>query len=142
MPIKKTWFVRLVLVFVTIYTLLPFINGVGCDFEHEFESKTYKLEAECKLGILIHQSQDKISGEIKLKRMMWGFWGGYNYTLSLDSVVLKNPDVLNKRQSALYDVHRLIVGYRYNVLDGIVWIYDKPVEVIYATEGNGVFGFW
>ncbi len=126
----------------TIFVLSPFINGLGCNFVQENDSETYFQKGYCKSGIIIIETRDKITGEVKIKKMLWGFWGGYNYTWHISTKIIKNGENLKPSKFALYSAYRVIAGYRIAGNLSSYWVYDQPFEVVYTTENKGRLGFF
>lgn len=126
-----------------LFVFKPFINGVGCNFILEAESVNYIQKNKCKMGILVIHTEDKISGRIIVKKMMWGYWKGYNYTWNIETKILKDSVNSMKSKTDLYQVHNLIVGKSYKVKDKpkLAWVYDEPFEVIYFTSDKAKLAF-
>ncbi|MCS0038324.1 hypothetical protein NB607_15250 [Vibrio alginolyticus] len=135
-PLRSKALTGTACVLVTAFVLRAFINGLGCRFTLESESKSYIQKSYCKMGILIIETHDKLNGEIKVKKMRWGFWAGYNYTLHINTKTIRHPDTAIFSKTARYDAYNLIGGKSYSVKDKgkIAWVYDEPFEVIYLTS--------
>lgn len=123
-------------VLITAFVLRAFINGLGCRFTLEGDSTNYLQKSYCKMGILTIETHDKLSGEVQVKKMRWGFWAGYNYTWHIETKTIREADAATLSKTARYSVYSLIGGRAYNVKDKekIAWIYDEPFEVIYLTS--------
>ncbi|MCR9845777.1 hypothetical protein [Vibrio antiquarius] len=126
-----------------LFIFKPFINGVGCNFTLEAESVNYIQKNKCKMGILVIHTEDRFSGQIVVKKMMWGYWEGYNYTWNLETRIIKDSVNSFRSKTDLYHVYNLIVGKSYKVKDmpKLAWVYDQPFEVIYYTSDKAKLGF-
>lgn len=74
--LKNKVFLSFLCFFMTLFVFRAFINGLGCSFSLESESVNYFRKSQCEMGVLVIETQDKLSGEVKIKKMRWGFWGG------------------------------------------------------------------
>lgn len=134
--------ILLFLLLINVYVFAPFINGIGCDFILSNDSESYYQKGYCKNGLLIIETKDKITGEEKIKKMLWGYWRGYNYTWQINSKIVKEGVGSEYSKSVLYSAYKLIVGGYFPSTDQVFWIYDKPFEVIYSTKNEGRLGFF
>lgn len=127
---------------MNLYIFAPFINGVGCDFVLSNDSDSYYQKGYCKNGVLIIETKDKITGEEKLKKMLWGYWRGYNYTWQINSKIVNEGTGSEYSKSVLYSAYKLIVGRYFQSTNQAFWVYEKPFELIYSTANNGSLGFF
>lgn len=135
-PLRSKVLTGAACVLMTAFVLRAFINGLGCRFTLESESMNYFQKSHCKMGILVIETQDKLNGEVKVKKMRWGFWAGYNYTWHIETKIVRDADTALFSKTARYKAYRLLGGRAYNVKDKgkIAWLYDEPFEVIYLTS--------
>ncbi|OXX36160.1 MULTISPECIES: hypothetical protein [unclassified Vibrio] len=144
LKLKINWLLLLIVTLSSIYTFKPFINGFGCDFEREVETISYYKKGYCNSGIMIIETEDKVTGTVKLKKFLWGHWQNYNYTLRIQTQTLSSPSPSMTRRLSLYDVTPIVSAYRIpfeNQSMKSALLYDKPFELIYITDGIGKLGF-
>lgn len=140
--LKSKLFFILVLL-VTIYVFKPFLNGVGCDFVHTFESERFIQKDYCKYGIMTIITKDKSTGHSNVIKMLWGFWDGYSFEYLLSS----NAQPMNTRtedDSLLYNARSLVSGRKAfdTCSRHCYWIYEEPFEAFYKLDRRGKIAFF
>lgn len=127
-----------------IHSTYPFINGVGCKFTFIHDGKYSLQEGVCKAGILDVYIKNKVDGSVILKKFIWGYSKDYIYTYNVKRQEIKAPnDNSVDRINKLYDVSRLISGYRVKVGEvggTYLTFYDQPIEIIYVSKVKGKMG--
>ncbi|MDL0445806.1 hypothetical protein [Vibrio alginolyticus] len=96
------------------------------------------------MGILVIETQDKLTGEVMVKKMRWGFWGGNNFTWSISTSIIVPANVTEFSETLRYSAYNLISGKVYEVKneEKIAWIYEEPFEVIYLTGNKAKLAFY
>ncbi|WP_167426920.1 hypothetical protein [Vibrio diabolicus] len=129
---------------MTLFVFRAFINGLGCSFSLESESVNYFRKSQCEMGVLVIETQDKLSGEVKIKKMRWGFWGGNNYTWNISTSIIVPANVAEFSKTVRYSAYNLISGKAYKIKDEekIAWIYEEPFQVVYLTSNKAKLAFY
>lgn len=129
---------------IVLGPLAPFINGMGCDFTFAHKGEYNYRQGYCKNGELTVYIKSNNSGHVYIKKMQWGYIGGYVYTYRLSNPVqpaLKDISVF----SALHDMQNLSIGYiikspgnksAYSVY------FQRPVETISRSNIKGKLGYY
>ncbi|HBC3522774.1 TPA: hypothetical protein KDZ30_001249 [Vibrio alginolyticus] len=96
------------------------------------------------MGVLVIETQDKLTGEVKIKKMRWGFWGGNNYTWNISTSIIVPANVTEFSKTVRYSAYNLISGKVYKIKnkEKIAWIYDEPFDVIYLTSNKAKLAFY
>lgn len=71
---------------LTLFTLKPFINGLGCKFKYLNESPIIMHEIYCKNGILVSDFFNKKSKVRTIRKSLYGYWGGFAYNIPIYQV--------------------------------------------------------
>ncbi|GHX29412.1 hypothetical protein VCSRO12_2241 [Vibrio cholerae] len=132
----------LIISIISIFVFKPFLNGLGCNFVHIFESERYIQKDQCKFGVMTVQTKDKLTGDYSILKIIWGFWGDFSFELLLSSYFNVNETNFDNK-IILYESHRLVSGHKafsHCSMD-CYWVYDEPFEAFYTIERRGKLGF-
>lgn len=68
---------------LTLFTLRPFINGLGCKFKYLNEGPIIAHEVYCKNGILVSDFFVKHSKVRTIRKSLYGYWDGFAYNIPI-----------------------------------------------------------
>lgn len=85
----------------TIFTLKPFINGLGCDFNFHQNNSMINYKVTCKHGFILSDFYDKITERRVIRRSIYGYWGGFFYKIPFYKKIHTNTDSVQKNISLL-----------------------------------------
>ncbi len=63
------WIAILFSVFLTLYIIKPFLNGLGCNFELYDYNERINYSLTCKKGVIYNDVWDKETGEKYIKKI-------------------------------------------------------------------------
>lgn len=62
--IKFTHIKWISFIFLCLYSISPFINGLGCDYQQQYERENFSFYSSCKFGYARSVVHNKVNGEI------------------------------------------------------------------------------
>lgn len=128
--------------FLFIYSALPFVNGIGCDFRSQVDDEDASLYTTCKFGWLTTIAKSKINDEVIQYQGIYGKSGDTAIFLAFDISQLEPghiqdmPPVSSLAKSHLY-ISKMVV------IDGHDWILlGYPFSRVHKAKRIGPLGFW
>ncbi|MDL0445807.1 hypothetical protein [Vibrio alginolyticus] len=103
----------------TIFTIKPFINGLGCGFKYINENTIIFHEMRCRSGILVSDFFEKKTNTRTLRKSIYGYWGGFAFNVP---VYQKKYVVKNSGKNAIspitkYEIYSIWSVYPYKSAD-------------------------
>ncbi|MCX0429222.1 hypothetical protein, partial [Aeromonas veronii] len=83
------------LILPTIYSVTPFINGLGCDFQQQYERDDISFYSTCKFGYVKTVGYNKISEKVIKYE---GFIGKHGDTVIFIATKVDRQDVTTGRE--------------------------------------------
>lgn len=126
----------IVIIILTIFTIKPFINGLGCSFEINNENQVVKYSITCNNGLVLSDFYDKVSETRTIRRSFYGYWGGYAYNIPFyQSKYITSTSGIQSSISKLskYEISRLWSVYVMNSSDENIsysFINDKDGTIL------------
>lgn len=132
----------------TIVTM-PFINGLGCNFQYTEDFDDYHMIGTCKKGVLQTQITYKNFEFSYYKKFIWAHLGDRVYLLSI-SPKLSQENILSsvKETNLRYEHHKYNETFFMSYLmqktksGEYAFITDEPVEAIYIFNIKGNLSFF
>ncbi|MFM5750476.1 hypothetical protein ACET6F_06755 [Aeromonas veronii] len=135
-------FAKIAIVFCLFFSsLMPFLNGLGCDFSFYYEDGKIINHGVCRAGVLDVVISNKESGSVVTQRMLWGVLGEAFFGYIISREVVKPPIITDSR-TVLFDGTGFIAGRYYLVGGNLLATYIKhPVEMVRLNYLNGNLAF-
>lgn len=102
-------------VIIGVYTLKPFINGLGCDFDYYQKNEKINYSLTCKHGLVISDFSDRITGFRTIRKSIYGYWAGYAYNIPIFEKKYVFPVASDSRISILTKFEILSLWSVYSV---------------------------
>ncbi|QIR98760.1 hypothetical protein ACEZDF_12765 [Vibrio alginolyticus] len=108
------YLIFLILAF-TIFTIKPFINGLGCDFNFINENKIIYHEMTCKSGVLVSDFFEKNTNTRTLRKSIYGYWDGFAFNIPVyqKKYVVKNSGKSGITPITKYEIYSIWSIYPY-----------------------------
>jgi hypothetical protein len=131
------------LILPTIYSVTPFINGLGCDFQQQYERDDISFYSTCKFGYVKTVGYNKISEKVIKYE---GFIGKHGDTVIFIATKVDRQDVTkNPRHSNVYSVLNddalYIAKFIQKDKDGWI-VMTYPYYLIQKVKIVGTQSFW
>ncbi|EGQ8442539.1 hypothetical protein [Vibrio cholerae] len=115
-----------IVMIISLYTLKPFLNGLGCDFDYYQKNIKVSYSIKCKLGLVISDFSDRRTGFRTVRKSIYGYWGGYSYNI---------PIFENKYVFPVNSDSRISILTKYEILS--VW----SVYSVRSLSNKAVYSF-
>lgn len=142
----------LVPLFSTFYILLPFINGLGCNFSFQEKGQHINQIGKCKAGVLTTFYKESGYGNSSYNRYIYGVLGGTFYLIRINKERVEQKNTFHSSISSnedydhafsLYDGDRLYVSRYICVNERRCFVItDDAIENIYEMIFDGRLGFF
>lgn len=139
-------FVALLLMVSVVWLLYPFVNGLGCSYRFTHDGELNLQKGKCRSGVLSVYIENKASGRVINKTMLWGKRGSEIYTLFISQREVK-PAVATDNQAlyadTFYDNQLLIVGLLLKTKqpNQYISVFDYPFDIGYDITLFGKTSF-
>ncbi len=149
---KLKFFCFFLLVLSTIYILMPFINGLGCNFTFKERGEHVVQVGKCKSGVLTAFYKYDGDGKTSYNRYIYGVLGNTFYLIRINKerVVSHIPIHPSLHFSGdeehafnLYDGDRFYISRYFCVSDKKCFVItDDAIENIHEMVFDGRLGFY
>lgn len=95
------------IIIISSFVLYPFINGFGCDFSFTAENERFKINGECKNGILSYVTHFKNTNMLSMRKDLFGVVGHKVITVKLDRTIYAYPSPNLSQLSTVFDEYKL-----------------------------------
>lgn len=135
----------------SIYLILPFINGLGCNFTFQAKGEHITQIGKCKAGVLTTFYQVPGYGKSSYNRYVYGTLGNTSYLIRINKERLeqrlshesvKNSFEDHYHMFSLYDGDMLYINKNICIIDGkCLVITGNPIENVYEMTYEGNLSF-
>lgn len=143
---------KLTMILTSILTsviIIPFINGVGCNFKYTEDYDDYHMVGSCNKGILQTQVTYKNFEFSYYKKFVWASFAGRVYLINITPKISQS-EISNyvKDTNLRYEHHKynetLFTSYlsKRTKSGEYIFITDEPVEAIYIFNIKGSLSFF
>lgn len=130
---------------VVCIALLPYVNGLGCDFKYTMKSQHDTYNGVCKYGLMTSFHYSNLTGDISYGRYFFGFSGEYafffllnknNYSISGQNDNGRNVDQVHVF-SFLDDDYVTVPMYKCLSKGRCYLLYGGDIENVYSFDYSG-----
>ena len=127
------------------YFIMPFINGLGCNFKYSTESTLMSSVGTCHFGVLSTVQIEKKTGKVFKFYALLGLSGNYLYTINLSRHELSSNNLFAGIDNAVYldELYRerpvrvfYLFGFK-NDKNRYVLLSERPVDLLIEARFHG-----
>lgn len=120
------------------YGLHPFVNGLGCDYHSQADTKKISFYTTCKLGIIETIAKNKTTGKIASFKGIYGKSGSTIFFITLKSDILSFGDSNIGDAADLHDSKGIYISTVVKNNEGNDWILlQHPYYTIHKSNRIG-----
>ncbi|WP_144345483.1 hypothetical protein [Shewanella xiamenensis] len=129
---------------LSIYALLPFINGLGCNGTYKSRNHEIEYLSSCRMGIVKTYVWNQKNGQKKIYTSLLAKKGSNLIFFVINSQELDKPasDFALYNISVLRDAPFIWSGIIEHRKTNDITLVGAPSYLIYETDISGKLGFW